>query len=126
MWLSFWIAVAIGMVAAIPIWSHPEFENVWIGVGALASAAQSGLLQVAFFPKTTNVRVCHGSPYPLCYDSPVQENVGMHFVEKWPEYISGMFIDIAAAVTSGALVIVVVLLFIGGEAAKKKRREIFW
>lgn len=126
MWLSFWIAVAIGMVAAIPIWNHPEFENIWIGIGALASAAQSGLLQVVFAPKTTMVPVCHGTEYRICFEYPVQENAGMHFVEKWPDYISGMFIDIAAAVTSGALVILVVLLFVGGEAAKKKRQEIFW
>lgn len=126
MWLSFWIAVVIGLVAAIPIWNHPEFENFWAVVGAVASAAQSGLLQVIFAPKTTVERTCYDGPIVLCNEVPIKETVSDHFMQEWPQYISGIFIDVLASVATGVILIMIMLLFVGGEAAKKKRQEIFW
>lgn len=68
-----WIAVAIGMVAAITIWSRPVFETIWIVVGALTSAALSGLLQGVFAPKTTIVRKCYENCFPRCTEISVQK-----------------------------------------------------
>jgi hypothetical protein len=115
------------LVAAIPIWNHPEFEGIWAGIGALASAAQSGLLQVIFAPKATMEPYyadIGGTIFRLEY--PNQESVGGHFPKNWQDYVVGMFVDMGAAMTAGVIVILVVLLFVGGEAAMKKRREIFW
>jgi hypothetical protein len=76
MWLSFWISVAIGLVAAMPILNRPDLEKFWVFVGMLAATAQSGLVRAASVPKTVTVRYPLDGPIPLYHEVPVQEITG--------------------------------------------------
>ena len=119
MGLSFMIAVAIGVVIAALTWKIPQLEGVWAGIGVMASAAQSGFVQVTLTPQPTTKRVYVDGPIPTYYDMPLPKTI------TWQEYLFGISIDVGASLTSAAILIFILLAFVGGEEAKKMRKEIF-
>lgn len=120
-WLTFWVSVLIGVVAALPILNHPELEGLWFAVGGGASAATSAVGQAAF-PKTE--RTLSDGPVPFYYDAPVQQTVGEAAGQFFRDFILGIVIDVAAETATAIIVIIFVLVIIGGEPARKKREEL--
>ncbi|MET4143942.1 hypothetical protein [Arthrobacter sp. UYCo732] len=125
MWWSFWIAVVIGLISAIPIWNHPDHENFWIILGGIATAIQSSV-QTAMAPPTI-VQRCISGPIPLCYKDKARadELLGSPSEQFWG-FIGGILADVAGALTAGVLVILVLSVFVGGSAGRKKLHEVFW
>lgn len=121
MWLTFWVSVLIGVIAALPILNHPELEGFWFAVGGGASAATSAVGQTAF-PKT--VRTLSDGPIPFYYDAPVRQTLSEVAGQEIRDFILGIVIDVAATATTTIIVIIFVLVIIGGEPARKKREEL--
>lgn len=137
--ISFWIAVATGLLIAIPIMSRPDREFVWGGLGTAVTWVQT-LLQLSnkkqthgwgFYPEercsdlfSTGRPTCSETPAWKYVEPPPPDPIG----DFWRGVVEfgGEFLANAAGMAIAALIeILVVLAFMGKEQARKKRQEIF-
>jgi hypothetical protein len=130
---SFWIALVIGLVSAIPILKWPDDEWLWGSVGALANAIQSGTFHAGLtFPdKYRMSRQCtfEGPAIPgigkeVCREVPVYAGPGGPQF-NFGEIFRGMFEDFAGAITACVLLILIGLVFMDKKTRDAKRRKIF-
>lgn len=119
MWLSFWVAVLLGLLSALPVLNKPELEGLWLRVGLIATVIVNA---VSPKPPKMETVVLSVDP-PISFQAPARQQETL--AESVGGYISGLLVDIAAYFVSGIVVILVILVAIGGEKAKEKRRALF-
>lgn len=137
MWSSLWIAMALGLIAAIPIMKWPGHEQFWAGAGIVVNWIQSGVFHALIKPRSmfrtekrcTDRPTIWGGEERVCQDIPVcdpsLEAPAFNFWGEAGNVIGGIFVDTAAQITAAVIEIFIVLMFMGKEKADAKRREIF-